>query len=430
MRIHNFCRETSGGLTRVAATVTWEDCERPQTEISLAAEDRFGEDLVCNNSAFLLAAIMPAMRHGERRILFDGVVCPRLRNGLQTAMQQLRAWYGERGHEPVQIEASQGTQALVPRAPRRTASFMSGGVDALATLRCNRMDFPLDHPESIQDCLIVHGIDLGGYADQQQRRNSFDLAVRHLSDVAESEQVTLIPVYSTLRHLDDGDDLFAIESHGAVLSAIAHAFSPRITTALIASTDHVADLAPWGSHPLLDPNYSSCELEIRHDLLRLTRLEKVGLLADWDVALKALRSCYHPFRPDDALNCGQCEKCLRTMTELLVYNKLRACPTFPCDDVSPEQLQTLQAVPQRLNPHNGETFPQAPPVQIHLSQHWRQLLEPLQAIGRDDLAQVIKAKLNEFGRYRSRLRRRAILRRIDRKLFRGTFAKLRSSFRS
>src|SRR3972149_6839418 len=298
MKIHNFSSGTEGDLARASATVTWEDCDRPRLEIYIETDARFGNDLNGNPNAFLLGAIMPAMRHGEHRVLVEGVVCPQLRNGLVTAMQILRGWYGE----------------------------------------------ALD-----------------------RKKENFELAVASLSELARSAKLTLIPVYMNLRCLDDSDQLFAMESHGAVLAAIAHAFSRRITIALIASGSDILELIPWGSHPLLDPNYSSAEVCIRHAGAGLTRLEKVGLITDWDAALQTLRSCYNPFRPDDVLNCGKCEKCIRTMTELLVFGKLKQCRTFPLDDISPDLLRTLEAVPNGGPPVQPELLLRFSPLRLHFA---------------------------------------------------------------
>ena len=71
MRVHTYEQKTSDGTARVQATVTWEDCDRPEREIFIETDAAYSSDLSCNPNAFMLAAIIPAMRHGERRILVD-----------------------------------------------------------------------------------------------------------------------------------------------------------------------------------------------------------------------------------------------------------------------------------------------------------------------------------------------------------------------
>ena len=90
MRIHGIGSGKENGLDRVLATVTWEDCDRPQKEIYIERAQGVSEGFWPNPNGFLLAAIVPAMHCGERRIQVEGSVCPDLRNGLFTVMQQLR----------------------------------------------------------------------------------------------------------------------------------------------------------------------------------------------------------------------------------------------------------------------------------------------------------------------------------------------------
>ena len=373
------------------------------------------------------------MHRGERRIRVDGQVCPMLRNGLNTAMLQLQHWYGETHHSLVTIEATKGAVPPMPNSRQRTALLMSGGVDALTSLRCNRLDFPLEHPGSVRDCFFFHGFDIGGSQalDKQIETNS-KLTIASLSRLAESADLTFIPVYSNLRHLGENDRLSTFESFGAELAAIPHAFSRRVTTALIASSFAIPDLHPLGSHPLLDPNYSSASLSIQHDGLRLSRLEKVGLIADWDLALQTLQPCANIFRPSNKLNCGKCDKCIRTMTELLVLGKLAQCTTFEFDDVSPVLLQTLKAVVPDDLTNEREEFLKISYVMFQ-AYFWRELVEPLEQAGRNDLVAVIKTKLSEYERHQVNLKRgrwKRVVRQFDRRFLGSSLKKLKRNSRN
>jgi len=430
MKVEKLTRGKSANLARIAATVTWEDCHRPQQEIYIETDARFDGDLECNPSSFLLAAIMPAMRHGERRILIEGKVCPQLRNGLVTAMQQLRQWYGEKRHQPVTIEATRGFEPPLPRPSQHTASFLSGGVDSLCTLRSNRLDFPLDHPGSIRDCLFVHGYDVGGYVTLHNNRENSEYAVASLSKLAQSAKVTLIPVYTNIRYLDDDDRFFFMDFYGAALAAVAHAFSARIGTALINSGSSISDLGPIGSHPLLDPHYSSADVSIRHEGIRFSRLEKVGIIAQWEEVLHTLRACFNAFRSNEALNCGTCEKCIRTMTELLVFDKLCKCPTYPLDDISVDLVRTIMATPPKTWPTQREDRLKVAYLMLNVANvyYWRELVSPLRNIGRHDLVAVIEAKLAEYEESRARLEDlnwRDAAKGLDRKYLGGTLLKIK-----
>src|SRR5690606_28784571 len=77
---------------RVTATVTWEDCDRPPHEMYFETDEQFATALSFNPNAFLTACVLPAMRHGEERVLVEGQVCPELLDGLTTAMAWIRYW--------------------------------------------------------------------------------------------------------------------------------------------------------------------------------------------------------------------------------------------------------------------------------------------------------------------------------------------------
>jgi len=61
----------------------------------------------------------------------------------------------------------------------------------------------------------------------------------------------------------------------------------------------------------LDPLWSSEGLEYIHDGVETTRVEKAALVASNDSALNTLRVCMAV--PEGEINCGKCEKCVRTM---------------------------------------------------------------------------------------------------------------------
>lgn len=439
MKVHTYSREIHGECTRITATVTWEDCDRDEKVIYFETDSQFADDLRPDPNAFLLAAIMPAMRHGERRIRVDGTVCPNLYRGLEVARRVLSNWYGEKGHRPITIEATQGVQPLLPCEPRRAASFMSGGLDALATLRSNRLDYPLDHPDSIRDCFFVHGFDIGGYEKLESNRENSQTAIDSLRTLSDQIDVNLIPVQTNQRYLDDDDLFFARDSHGAALASVAHAFSTRISSASIATGSSLEDLEPpHGSHPYLDPNFSTSHLEIVHDGVWFSRLEKARMVGNWEQGLATLRACFDAFRPVDALNCGECEKCLRTMTELLVLGKLAYAPTYPYDDLTPEMIGTLQARPENMQMTEGRVntlqraYRMLNPGNVEF---WRELVEPLRNMGRDDLVITLTEKLTVYDTWRAehavklaRLELRTLAANFDRDRCGGTLKRLRRLF--
>lgn len=346
MKISNFKTDTKDNLTRVVATITWEDRDRPSEEIYVATTQEFAKDLSCNPNTFLLASAIVAFHYGEKRVFIDAEdaeICPELLDGLITSMHWLRSWYNiER--DIVKIEAK--TNLKVANSPKheRAGMFFSGGIDTFSTLRNNRLKFGLEHPASIKDGLIVHGI-------SDTTLDEFENAVISLTPVAKEAGINLIPVYTNIyRHIKDLEykdfKFWKFYFGGSALSAIAHAFTPRLNLVYIASTSEIENIEPWGSHPLTDPNYSSYDLRIKYDSVYLSRLEKTKLVVDWDVAFKNLRVCDMLVLPPGYLNCGKCGKCIITMATLTALDALHKTDVFPVKEFSKELL--LKADPQTV----------------------------------------------------------------------------------
>jgi hypothetical protein len=374
MRITDLDKAVDGDLVRVTATVRWEDCDQPAKQIFIAAESRYADDLAANPHAFLTGVLIPALHFGERRIAMDAAVCPRLKQGLSTIMGLMHHW-SEGRMKPLALEM--GTRATIAYAgrPRRTGMFLSGGIDSLATLRLNQLHFPSGHPDRIQDGLLIHGFDIGGVPARGAKYHVFERAREHMQPVADDAGIELIPLYTNIRHLCDTRELWLNYFFGAVLAAAAHAFAPRLHAADIAASYDIPNLAPCGSHPLLDPSYGSADVQIRHCDVEVARLDKLRLIAEWPAAFHNFRVCLA--NVPDRLNCGRCEKCVRTMTGLVAIDALQITRAFVEDDVDPVWFEAF-----KITIRHREPF-------------YRELLEPLRARGRHELAALIAAKLTE-----------------------------------
>ena len=219
---------------------------------------------------------------------------------------------------------------------RRSGFFFSGGIDSFGTICANRMHYPADHPRRITDAFIVHGL-------EQDDPEKFEHLLDSLKEFDGENGFTIIPVYTNVYlnfRKEDAVNAFKLwryEFGGAALASVAHAFSQRDAIVSIASSSHLYEMEPWGTHPLVDAHFSSADMRIIHDGLTLTRLDKIRLVAGWDLALRHLRVCnrFANYRKDQ-LNCGQCEKCVRTMLGLLAIGALEKTNAFPVKDVSRE----------------------------------------------------------------------------------------------
>jgi hypothetical protein len=402
MRIENLRKERNGNRVRSVATVSWEDSDLPSHEMFFETDEAYADSLTCNPHAFLIACLIPAFHHGEKRIAVDGEVCPELRDGLLAVMTLMRHWYYESDKQLVRIEAKTMTKVLTPDKSERAGVFISGGLDSFAALRSNRLNFPPEHPRSFKDGLVVYGFHM-------EEPDSFKQVLDALSEVAKEVGITPIAISTNLVTAGHGWDLWANELFGAAFAAAAHSLAKRFTTVALASAGFCFPkrLDPHGSHPLIDPNYSSSDLRIRHDGIALSRLDKARFIADWDFALKRLRVCNNTTRVrSEALNCGKCEKCIRTMLGLLALGVLHKVQVFPTHDVSADLVRSV-----RLN---------------HVSvRSYHELLAPLAEKGRKDLVSAIKANINQYERSQRLGHWKTKLKGLDRKYLNSRLVRLK-----
>ena len=81
MIIHKYTHETDGAMARVTAEVRWEKSDRRSRRLFYETDIRFADDIKSNPNAWLLASVIPAMQHGEERVLVEGQVCPQIQIG-------------------------------------------------------------------------------------------------------------------------------------------------------------------------------------------------------------------------------------------------------------------------------------------------------------------------------------------------------------
>lgn len=120
------------------------------------------------------------------------------------------------------------------------------------------------------------------------------------------------------------------------------------------------------------------------------------------------------------------------MTELLVCGKLNSCPTYPYDDLTPELLDIIQPVRQvsALATHESRLRIAYVTLSIGNIAYWRELVTPLKAMGRKDLADVIEDKIRQYDRHALSATRpagkewRKPVKEFDQLFFKGTLAKI------
>jgi hypothetical protein len=396
MRIESLREERAGEWHRVAADVIWEDHDATAQTLAIETTERFARDLEPSADAFLLALLPLAQWLGEARVRIEGSICCRLRDGLGAAMQLFGLWY-ERCRS-LNIEPTRGFVPTTPRREPRAACFLSGGIDALSLLRANRLDYPAEHPCSLRDGILIFGLntfDADADGPKADRIAAFDAHVRRMTSFAENVGVTLMPVRTNIRALYPDFGSWAAVGVGAGVVSTALGMSPRIDRVELGSSGLGVNHPPHGSHPCLDHHYATEAVAVRQAQIALSRFEKTRIVAEWEEALSVLRTClYHRIPEAGRINCGECEKCLRTMLALVALGKLDRAPTFPHGDVTASMLGPV-VIENQFN-----------------VLFYTQCMNALVARQRHDLAAPLRQKIDAYRGGERRRQARAFVKRV------------------
>lgn len=326
---------------------------------------------VISGDAFVMAALVPAMQQGENLGIDESVpVSTELLGNLSLYQEIFRQWYP--GLARVQITAKNEIQHSQPG--NGAGCFFSGGVDSLYTVA--KTSEELDH------LVLCLGLDIS-IKEQQRWEKTRALALQF----SRNSGLNLISVTTNVKeHLDCKD----FDNHGAIL--VSTGIGMGLGKLFVPASHGYNDLFPCGSHPVSDPLLSNGRTHIVHHGIAF-RTDKTRAILDWPHGLDELRVC----NVHSAYNCGKCEKCLRTMTALKLFNRtvdsLPSLPNFDClDDV-------------RLEKHNQYVF-------------WVENYQLAKEVGNQEAQKAISRLLSRF-------RKREALKELDETFINGALIRLK-----
>lgn len=206
-----------------------------------------------------------------------------------------------------------------PNQSGRSAAFFSGGVDAWCTLT--------RHIEEKPDLIAIWGADIA-----PDNREGWEILHTALAESARKVHLPLITIHSTFRRfLQEGklettffpvlhDGWWHAVQHG--IGLIGHAapcnYLRGVSTQYIAASFSTEDgLVSCASWPTIDNYVKYCGCRTIHDAF-ITRQAKVHQIVQYKQKEGAEVRLHVCWKTTGGKNCGQCEKCIRTMMALLI----------------------------------------------------------------------------------------------------------------
>ena len=245
----------------------------------------------------------------RERLVIEAPVSPRLLAGAEAACAVFARWWDVR---PVRLEAPAAPADGRPRGLGK-ALFFTRGVDSwFSALRAVRGELTVTH--------LLYSSEL----DRQYSAANRHRAIRLTEEAARQLELPLVHFSTNARELLDRFVNWE-DTHGGVLAAVGLALGNWFSEVVVPSANDLENLAPHGTHPDLDPLWSTEHTGFRSDGAATTRTEKVRSIATSPVALPLLKVCWEA---DIATNCGRCPKCLRTLTALALAGALDRATSF------------------------------------------------------------------------------------------------------
>lgn len=257
-------------------------------------------------------------------LIVDGPVSARLLAAAPQAKDVYRSFYSHWNPQLADVEVRAETHSPGPATPT-AGYFFTRGVDSWYSVLNGAAGSPNGSPGPMSVLLYWPTADFfagrpsPGLAQRLRSESSSLIRV-----AAERTGHRLVLIDSNLRALVEPQRNWAY-THGALLASIGLALGFHLARVHIAGSLELGNLVPQGSHPELDPLWSTERTEIVHDGAQVSRVEKLRALARHPVALEHLKVCIN--QSSDA-NCGACPKCVRTMVGLRLAGASEAGPTF------------------------------------------------------------------------------------------------------
>ena len=319
-------------------------------------------DYVSERGELWAVLLLPcAMVLGED-VQIDLPVDPLLLENLSGVQKIWASWY--RWVKRVRIDARE----VVDNRPARSGSGVcfSGGIDSYYSLV--RLNKTIGQAGEAPNHLLT----LWGFDIPLSKPREFESVKALGYECARRFNSNLIPIATNLRELTGYQWQFDVMSHSAALASLGHLLSNQIGYVLIGSTHDVNGLIPWGSHPLVDPLFSSAETRIVHDGATVNRVEKTEAICSVPPALAELRVCN---RKRSRENCAECTKCLRTMVTIDLFGRQDGALSFDWSKYSLNSVATTY-----LSNTNEICFA-------------REILDAARGRGREDIAQAIQRSI-------------------------------------
>lgn len=271
-----------------------------------------------------LACILVSAMYFQEKVEICPTVSPRMAYNLDEVMYIIHHRSGGK-LSPTEIKYHNFSKQAPEKAADGVGMTFSGGVDSFFTLWSN---LPQNQP--FQDARLTHGVFIQGIFDLNfHHQTYYNHWLKIYSQLFKENHLQLLQFRTNAGHFSHPwvDWVYEVIPFLVGTSMILSKLFKRFYVA--SSSERPREQINYGTPTT--QLLSTETLDIFYHGLQMNRLEKITAISEWDQARKHLRVCGDHKRDITLINCGKCEKCLRS---IIALNILDLNHQFPSLDYS------------------------------------------------------------------------------------------------
>jgi hypothetical protein len=280
---------------------------------------------------FVVALLLVAMQNGESMEV-RGPLSNQLFQGLQSYQEIYHVWYPDRFHMIAILPTALRDDAV--SSHRNEGCAFSGGVDSFFTL----LELIKKQSEESDSPRLTHALFMAGFDMPLHLGSSIEELTRSYSQMMKDLTLQFVVGSTNVRQFVNTVDW--TNAHGQALAASA-LFLKNTLYKFNIPASYTADSYPkWGTHPQLDHHLSTESMHMVHHGAHANRVRKLETISLSIESYDRLRVCW--IQDIGLKNCGQCEKCVRTMVALDLLKALPRYVTFGSANLDRRQVRQLK----------------------------------------------------------------------------------------
>ncbi len=218
-------------------------------------------------------------------------------------------WYAFKpNYKRINLIPSEEIDDSLQALPNKAIMTFSGGIDSCFTLYRHCKHLGGRNNKNIEQAVFIKGADIESEED-------FKIAAQKAKEQCTDLGVNLILAETNFRKMPHDWGMEHLNVIVGVLNLFANYPQKIIASSVDVSIEMYCQIMPFSTNLVTDKYLASNNAPLLVDDEAYTRTQKAAVIKDWEVGLKNLRVCWQG--EDQSSNCGQCEKCMRTMFNFL-----------------------------------------------------------------------------------------------------------------